>query len=460
MLKEHLRATALTFFTVPEQFELFIDDFDDEEATFMWKEKDSDEGYYVKLDANGKLISLSQPASQNGVRITVKEQERIAKHFLHTQYEAALDYFTLSKVNENEDGTQFKFEQFVGHYPLASFYCFITISHYGEVLDFNFRGYTTNPPLLPETLASKEKMYQTLFTAHWKSNIEYLSSDYYSVPNSGLHVLYESPVVHLTFNAETGDSQVENFYDDSNDSFAPFPETTIQARETTTEKIIGVPYSMEIVRQSKTDEQLQQIVWREKNWQAPDDKSMENFLLSRYEESVKAEISTSTNQLKGFVWFKQRQGNLDLTYEQCRQIAAQFIATYYEEFVPYLLVKIEEPSFNDLQRAMFIFPISVEGYRMDGDFFMVCVNKTTGLIDMLMTPDTEISTLEAYTPVSILELSIAKQALKDVDVFLQWEKNYDTDEPIERLKYSFGHRKTKQRIKGIDAVTGNLITKI
>lgn len=118
---------------------------------------------------------------------------------------------------------------------------------------------------------------------------------------------------------------------------------------------------------------------------------------------------------------------------------------------------MKEPSFNNIGRAMFIFPISVDGYRMDGEFFMVCVNKTTGNVDMLMTPDLSIATIKNYTPSPIMDLSKAKQALSEIDAFLQWENNYNTDEPIKRLKYKFGHHKTKQAIKGINAVTGELI---
>ena len=424
MLKDQLKATALKYFTVPEQYELFIEDFEHNKATFMWKEKDSDEGYYVELDANGKLISLSQPAKQNNVRISVEEQERIAKQFLKAEYEEALDYLTLSTVKENENGNRFKFEQFVGDYPLAAFYCFMSISHYGEILDFNFRGYTTNPPTLPDTITPKEKILHKLFEADWELNMQYLSSEYYSVPTSGLYVIYESSIVHHTFEANKEVLPVECEYYESKEIFAPFPNVASQSLKTAIESIIGIPHSMEIVRRSESDDNLQQIVWREKDWQVPDDKSMESFILSRFEESVKAEINTSKNQLKGFAWFKERKGNLDLTFEECRQVAAQFIATYFEEYVPYLLVKIEEPSFNNLHRATFILPISVDGYRMDGEFFMVCLNKTTGYIDMLMTPDLDISVIKSYTPPPIIDLSIAKQTLNDVDAFLQWEENY------------------------------------
>lgn len=76
---------------------------------------------------------------------------------------------------------------------------------------------------------------------------------------------------------------------------------------------------------------------------------------------------------------------------------------------------------------------------------------------MLMTPQVGVSIIQAYTSTPILELPEAKKALKAVDVILEWSHNYESDEPVEMLKYAFDHHKTKQSIKGINAVTGELI---
>lgn len=269
----------------------------------------------------------------------------------------------------------------------------------------------TNPPLLPTTIASKENILHKLYVANWTMNMEYLSTDVFSVPVSGLYLVYESSIVHQTFDAETGEQLVEMDEYEETSTFMAFPKVDLTQPEETIDKVIGITQSMEIVRQTETEENLQQIVWREKGWQAPKDKTMDSFVLSRFEECIKARIDTKTNQLNGFVWFKERNGDYDYSFEQCRDIAIQFIATYYSEYIPYLQVKMEDPSFNNLNRAFFVFPVTVEGYRMDGEFFSISVNKTTGYIDMLMTPDLEISTIEAYTSNPIVDLSTAKQSL-------------------------------------------------
>lgn len=453
MLKEELREIAITFVTVPKDFYLSVDDYAGDHATFLWKEKNGEEGYYVELDAEGRLISLSQPAPSTGKKVSLEEQQCIAKQFLKTQYPEALEYFTLSTVKETEEGARLKFEQYVGNYPLSSYYCIIVTSMFGEVVDFTYRGYMTNPPLLPTTIASKENILHKLYVANWTMNMEYLSTDVFSVPVSGLYLVYESSIVHQTFDAETGEQLVEMDEYEETSTFMAFPKVDLTQPEETIDKVIGITQSMEIVRQTETEENLQQIVWREKGWQAPKDKTMDSFVLSRFEECIKARIDTKTNQLNGFVWFKERNGDYDYSFEQCRDIAIQFIATYYSEYIPYLQVKMEDPSFNNLNRAFFVFPVTVEGYRMDGEFFSISVNKTTGYIDMLMTPDLEISTIEAYTSNPIVDLSTAKQSLFNVDAVLEWQ----SDESSEKLRYRFRHHGNNQRIKGIDAVTGKLI---
>lgn len=114
MLKEQLKQAALNFFTIPEQYKLYIEDVVDDKAIFLWKDDTYDEGYYVEFDKHGKLLSLSQPAVKSDVRLSRQEQQHIAEQFLTSHYEGALHYYTLSNATTEEDRTRFRFEQFVG----------------------------------------------------------------------------------------------------------------------------------------------------------------------------------------------------------------------------------------------------------------------------------------------------------------------------------------------------------
>ncbi|MER1999952.1 MAG: YcdB/YcdC domain-containing protein, partial [Lysinibacillus sp.] len=399
------------------------------------KDPKHEESYYIELDKDGCLLSLSQPLAKIDKQISVVEQQYIAEQFLRAQYAEALHYYTLSDVNEDEEKTCFKFEQFAGDILLADYYCFIEVSLSGQILDFNFRGFTKNPPILPENLVPKETVLTKLFEANWTASLSYLASDMNSVPVSGLYVVYESPVTYSTFDAVSGANSFEHeeqiAEEIENEVFVSMPIVAPVEHKDTIEDIIGVTPSME----------------------------MNSYMQDRIEETVKATIKTSTQQLKSFVWFKDRNGDLDLTYEKCKNIAVSFMTTYYRNYLPYLQMRLEAPSFNEHHRAFFTFPIVVDGNRMDGEIFIVSVNKTTGFIDMLMTPRVDIASIQAYTSAPLLSIAEAKKSLQEVDAILEWSKNYDSEDPPQILQYKLVHNVTQQRIKGINAVTGELIRK-
>ena len=215
---------------------------------------------------------------------------------------------------------------------------------------------------------------------------------------------------------------------------------------------------MEKLREVEMDENTLGIVWRKKDWQAPKDKSMENFLLERIEDTVKAKVDKHSGKLKDFMWFTERTGELDLSFEACRDIAYTFITTYFKEYVPYLQLQIDKPSFNEANRAFFTFPLHVDqGLRIEGEHFYVGVNKTTGFIDILWSPSINLELLCAYNSASIQPLEHVISALQEVDAFLQWSRQYDENKSDDVLQYRLGQSKTNQQIVGIDATTRQLI---
>lgn len=338
MLKEQLAKLALSFVSIPNGYQLLVEDYSNEQATFMWSTDDLEEGIKVSLDPNGKLLTLTRPPSNTGTLMTPQQQQTLAEHFLMEQYAEALDYLTLSTVTEKEGETRFFYEQVVGGYPLTSYYTKITVSKYGEIIDFRYDGYTKTPPKFPQLLASKEAILQQLYKANWTLTMKFLDSNYYSVPQSGLYPIYESPIVYQTFHAVNGHSTFDHEPEEPG-SFIPFPKVSVFKKRATIEEIIGVSDSMVKLREVEVDENTLGIVWREKAWQAPTDKTMENFLFDRIEHTVKAKMDTHSRKLKEFIWFKERKGERNLSFDACRDIACTFIATYFEEYVPYLHTK-------------------------------------------------------------------------------------------------------------------------
>ena len=242
------------------------------------------------------------------------------------------------------------------------------------------------------------------------------------------------------------------------ETFIPFPNTEVVEKRTTIEEVIGIADGMVKLREVEIDENTLVIVWRERDWQAPKDKIMESLLLERMEDTVKAKIDKHSGKLKEFMWFKERKGELDLSFEACRDIACTFIATYFEDYIPYLQLQIEKPSFNGVNCAFFTFPLhAAQDLQIEGEHFYIGVNKTTGFIDILWSPRMDLAELQSFEASTIQPFEDVKSALQGVEAFLQWSRKYDEDEPKEVLEYKLGQIETKQRIVGIDATTGDLI---
>ena len=81
MLKEQLAKLALNFVSIPDNYQLLVEDYSNEQATFMWSTDDLEEGIEVSLDPNGKLLDLTRPPSTTGTLVTTQQQQAIAEQF-------------------------------------------------------------------------------------------------------------------------------------------------------------------------------------------------------------------------------------------------------------------------------------------------------------------------------------------------------------------------------------------
>lgn len=463
IMLHHLKEAALHYFSIPTDYTLTIEDIDEKEATFFWKgEHSADEGYYITLTTDGKLLSLSQPVASTGEAISTEEQRQIAEKFITSQYIEALHYFSLATIQTKTDSTRFYYKQLIGGIPLQSASCVVEVSTSGQLMNFEYKPYQLIPPKIPARFATKEPILEQLKQSAWTARLEYLSSDYYTVPRSGLYVVYHSTYLYHSFDATSGKDlsialEDEDMESEGQESFIPLPQVEPNEPLSTIEEIIGLPPSMERIRQSALDDGYIGMVWRDCTYEPPSDKSMNQFVLDRFEHTVKATVNEATGELRGFVWFKERTGSLSLSFNQCEEIAVKFLNTYFPAFVPYLQMKVTDASFNEAHRALFHFQLVIENLPIEGEFFMLSVNQTTGLVDMLMTPKLELNVLEEFEKQPLLPVEQAKESLKRVDVLLEWDKRYEMDNPVEMLIYRFKKRKSKLPIKYIDATTGELI---
>lgn len=120
-------------------------------------------------------------------------------------------------------------------------------------------------------------------------------------------------------------------------------------------------------------------------------------------------------------------------------------------------MKVNDADFDEEHRAFFRFQLVVGNMPIEGEFFMLSVNKTTGLIDMLMASKIDVNVLTKFKCQPLLPIEQAKECLQDVDAVLEWDKRYELDEPAEILIYQFKERTSQLPIKYINATTGELI---
>lgn len=459
MIKDELAKLALNFVSIPDDFKMIIENYGEHEASFVWAADDLDEGISVTLDTKGKLLELSTSiVVSSGIVLSVDDKKRIAEQFLREQHPEALAYLTFSYSKEKEECTRFVYEQFVGGYPLHSHNCAIEVSHAGEVVKFHYNRYAKKLPALPKSIIEKEKVIeQNLHTTNWNLKLSYLSDEMVEIEKSGLYMIYESDKFFHSYDACTGETNFKTDFEESDVSYESIPVICSEKKYDTVEEIVGIPNTMELLREVDDGDEFG-MVWREKDWQSPNDLSFNSFLSNRAEDTVKVKVDKETKRVKEFCWFKKRTGALQLSYEECKEIASTFIGDYFTEYIPYLLIEKKEEAFNEAQKAFFTFPLhNGNGVQIEGEHFYVSVNRTTGLIDLLMGPKVSLNQIKQFQSQLILPIEKLSVAFKEIDANLRWSKEYDKEEPYEKMKYAICHRESKKKIVGVNAYTGEVI---
>lgn len=456
---QQLKEKALHYVSIPPDYTLSIADINQDGATFLWREQQDDDGYYIHMSPTGELLSLSQPPEPSNVTVSDEKQRTIAEQFITAQYGEALHYFTLEHVKIQQASKRYYYKQFVHGVPLQSAYCTIEVATSGQIVSFEYKPYKTELPKVPATFAPTEPIREQLKQADWQIHLEYISSDDYTVEQSGLYVVYSSAILYHSFDAETG-NDLSVYYDEdeeqaNDEQFVPIRIVASDVPQETIEEIIGIPQSMVRIRQTNTEHDCVGIVWREKDYAQPNEASMQQFILDRFEHTVKATVHSETGELRSFVFFQERTGELSLSYAACEHIALTFLHTYFHSFIPHLKMHIHNPSLNEEERAFFHFGLFIDDMPIEGEFFRLCVNKTTGLIDSLIGPKIRAEQLKKFEQRPLISRAEAMNALDDIKPVLQWHRRYEQKQRVEALVYRLAYNGLQ--VKYIDAVTGELI---
>ena len=179
---------------------------------------------------------------------------------------------------------------------------------------------------------------------------------------------------------------------------------------------------------------------------------------SKFENRVKVKVDKRTKRVDSFIWFAEIEGEAKLSEEECLQIAAQFIQTYYPEYTPYLYVEVKDEEDIEENRAFFRFVVQKDGFFIENEFFHMNISKITGAILMFLTPNVAVEYIEKFEPKAIKPVK-GLLPLKDLKVHLEWDKVYgETEQDEVDMRFIYRIRMTDGAfIKGVNAESGEVI---
>ncbi|WP_341323591.1 sigma-70 family RNA polymerase sigma factor [Solibacillus sp. FSL H8-0523] len=458
MLKAQLFELAKNFAKVPTNYELELEDYQEHGiASFMWKGQSKDEGVFVRLDDKGRLDDFAKNPTIQGPQLSEQLKLEIAEQLLREQYPEALSYYTLIEQNKKEASTSFKFGQVVGGLPLNRFYCLMEVTDPGEVVNFTYTGYMENPPQMPTELYPTERILKALYEEEWTLSATSFNQKYDSVSASGIYAIYDSALLKQAYDAVSGKPLFE-YDDERKPSYVPFPKVEALPKKDTIEEIFGINEQWEQYEEESMDEAYEELNWRSKGWQDSEGKSYEHLMKNKFENRVKAKVDKRTKRLDSFIWFAEIEGEAKLSEEECLQIAAQFIQTYYPEYTPYLHVEIKDEEDIEENRAFFRFVVQKNGFFVENEFFHMNISKKTGDILMFLAPNIAVEDIEKFESKAIKPIK-ELLPLKDLKVQLEWDKVYGKtkqDEVEMRVIYRI-QMTDGAFIKGVNAGSGEVI---
>ena len=458
MLKKQLFELAQRYANVPAHYELEIEDYQENGiASFMWKGQSKDEGIFIRLDERGHLDDFSKTPTKEGPPITEEMKLEMAEQLLREQYPEALAYYTLVEQNKKELSTSFKYVQVVGGLPLDVYYCRIEVTDPGEIIHFTYTGYIKNPPEMPAELYNTERILNALYEGEWSLSAESFNKKYHSVPESGIYAIYESELLRQAYDAVTG-QPLFDYDDELKPSYAPFPKVEALPKKDTIEEMIGIHDEWELYEEESMDETFENLNWSPKGWQDSEGKSYEHYMKRKFENRVKAKVDKRTKRLGSFIWFAEIEGEAKFSEEQCLQIAAQFIQTYYPEYTPFLQVELKGEEDIEEKRAFFRFVVQKDGFLVENEFFHMNISKITGAILMFLTPNIAVDEIEKFEPKAIKPIK-ELLPLKGLKVHVEWNKVYGKKEQDEKeIRLIYRIRTTDGAfVKGINAESGEVI---
>lgn len=458
MLKEHLLYLAQQYSNPPVHYELELEDYQEGGiASFMWQGQDSDESVFIRLDDNGRLDDFAKTPTKKGPMISEDRKLEIAKKLLLEQYPEAFSYYKILEQNKKESSTRFTFGQVVDDFPLENYYCQIEVTDPGEVIMFTYTGYMENPPQIPEKLYPPERILTTLYEGDWSLHARSFHQDDEVETKAAIHAIYESALLSQTYDAVTGKALIEK-NEEPKPCYIPFPKVDALPKKATFEEIFGISKDWERFEETNGNDAYEVFDWRLKDSPEYKGKSYEHYMKNNFENRIKVKVNKYTKRVTSYIHFTADEGDVRFSEEQCFQLAAQFIQTYYPEFTPYLQVEKKDEEDIEESQSSFRFVLQKEGLIVKNGYFQFNMSKQTGNILMFVAPNITLEAIESFKPQAIKPIE-ELLPVEGLEIQKGWQMVYGNLEQNEegmRFVYRI-QTKDGSSVEGIDAESGEIM---
>ncbi len=470
LLIDQLRERAIHIGNVTEDYEIEIEDVKSESGMvfFTWKHKDDAEmDLWIELTLDGRLESLLKDSQRSKSESILSEDQLkvTALSFANDHIPSGIDKFKLEEWKSIGNGrNRLSYVQYQFDLPLPFTGFYLDIHETGEIINYRYYGSAENIRL-PDTIIDKE-----VIKAEYLSGLEMelliteLSSEIYDQGNDLPHLVYE-PNWQQRYNPDEGkmEKQPVNEEWDSSERLETIFRPEKKGSKTIDQLIGFDENTFEQIRETDMGD-VTGIVWRKKDFKDSneDDLTMDGYFHKRNDGTLKMKIDKGTGKLSGVYSFLERQGDLNLSYNRCRELAEQMLFTLYPEADQYFkLVVLEEELEEESNLVHFEYRLFFDYLPIRFGSVKISVNRTTGTIDHYMSSDVNqelLINLNAKPVIS--EAEAIKMARREFDVELKWNKEYtDNQDSYYVLTYVPSFPNLKGELAFIDAQTGELVLK-
>ncbi|MCY7917361.1 YcdB/YcdC domain-containing protein [Bacillus vallismortis] len=441
---EQLKQKALEIGRVPQQYQLEIEDYGDEQkrAYFCWIDpQDENKGIIVELGPDGQLEGLSRDVElESDEKLSEDQIENILIQFVNFHYAEAPNAFVRQENDEAyDDKVRFSYVQMEDGMPLPMSGFMADVSLSGEVVYFRYYGKAGNI-MKPERVADeKEALAYFKKSADVTLLFEVLHRSVYKNGDDQPHLVYEPECRAITVPADL--VLEERAIDDDNRERESFPLPLFEDiyEKADLGSMIGIEKEFVKEREADLGDGRIGTVWRNPADPVyePVDKSMDSWFRGRFHQVLKTIHNKETGKLEGVMSFIDEKGPYTVSEAECEKIAIRFLFALFPNADQYFKIRYDEPDEEENAVAGFTFDAHCHGVPLRFGQTRICVSRQTGHITAYMAPDIDPKKLEPIQPVPAISAEQAKAIFwQHFKVELGWEREYrDDEENSYRLVY-------------------------